>query len=357
MNSFNPSTIWEESFTKASELLYNATDGQVQLGTIDFYNNCPEVAATADIVIEKGSGGASAHAGGLGTNGRHLYLKSDTHWKDEPGNRGYVGIVHELGHYVFSLLDSYIDKDGNPASCIAGSSVASLMDAGTFVRSERTEFALEANEDDCADTAQVQVRGETDWPWIVDYVSDTYGATLIAPAAYNQAMPADHQALTFNYFSCDLRSVIALDRSGSMDGAKLSTAKAGAKLYVDLAEATDSLGVSSFSSSASVDYGIDEMTDPNKALAKAAIDGLSATGSTSIGGGLRTSLNMITGEGDKVSNEVIVLLSDGRQNAGENPASVLPDLKDRGVAVYAIGIGADVDAGLLSNIANETGGT
>ena len=41
--NFDPNSSWEGAFNRASELLYNATDGQVQIGTVNFYNNCPQV--------------------------------------------------------------------------------------------------------------------------------------------------------------------------------------------------------------------------------------------------------------------------------------------------------------------------
>ena len=61
---FNPNSDWEGAFTRASELLYHSTNGQVQLGTINFYNNCPQVVNKADVIIHPGEGGASAHVGG-----------------------------------------------------------------------------------------------------------------------------------------------------------------------------------------------------------------------------------------------------------------------------------------------------
>ena len=55
-------------------------------------------------------------------------------------------------------------------------------------------------------------------------------------------------------------------------------------------------------------------------------------------------------------SEAILLLSDGAQNTGTDPLSVLDDLKARGVRVYAVAIGADADAILLRQLAEETGG-
>jgi uncharacterized protein YegL len=377
-SSFNPNKTWEGAFTRASELLYNATDGQVQLGEIALYNNCPLMMDKADILISPGTGRAAAHAGGLGNLAWHTFLYND----NNSSQLGHVTIVHELGHYVFELYDEYRDIDGNeftdaqgnPIACVAGSIEASLMDAGESYNNQRTEFALYSTElTSCANTEQVQKtkkilqtpEGIIDWPWIKYTVQKKYGANLSMPQQRNTAMPPGHKAPTFKYFDCSVRGVVTLDSSGSMAGAKLMTAKQGAQNFIDLASVSsnpaaapvvDHIGIASYSSMPSVDYPISPMTGTNKSAAKAAINALSAGGATNIGGGLQTALDMILGEGDPVSNEVIVLLSDGLHNTGTAPASVLPAIQNRGVTVYTIGVGGDVDASLMSNIASATGG-
>ena len=113
-----------------------------------------------------------------------------------------------------------------------------------------------------------------------------------------------------------------------------------------------------FITSTTVNYPINLMTNTNKTAAHSfAINSLVASGLTNIGGGLQTSLNMITGQGAPVSNEVIVLLSDGLHNTGTSPSAALPSIIERGVVVYTIRLGTGADTTLLSNIANQTGGS
>lgn len=380
--NFNPNHDWEGSITRASELLYNATDGQVQLGEISLYNNCPQMIDKADVLISPGTGRAAAHPGGLGKLGWHTFLYNENDSLNLNDQRGHVTVVHELGHYVFELYDEYRDIDGNefkdtngnPIACVPGSTEASLMDAGGSYNNQRTEFALYSTELlSCANTEQVQKtkqilqtpEGIIDWPWIKYTVQKNYGANLSMPQVRDTVMPPGHQAPTFKYFDCSVRGVVTLDRSGSMAGAKLATAKQGAQNFIDLASVStnsttapvvDHIGIASYSSMPSVDYQISPMTGTHKSAAKATIGALSASGATNIGGGLQTALDMILGEGDPVSNEVIILLSDGLHNTGTAPASVLPAIQNRGVTVYTIGVGGDVDASLMSNIASATGG-
>lgn len=138
--------------------------------------------------------------------------------------------------------------------------------------------------------------------------------------------------------------------------AAISLAKQGAKNFINMLEETDRAGVVSYSSSATADYAMSPMIDANKTAARAAIDPLSASGSTNIGSGLQTSLGQIVGDGSPTSNEIIVLLSDGMHNTGTHPDNVLPAIKNRKAVVYTIGLGS-VDAALMSRIASETGGT
>jgi len=79
--------------------------------------------------------------------------------------------------------------------------------------------------------------------------------------------------------------------------------------------------------------------------------------STAIGDALMQSLKTLSfGE---AQSKVIVLLTDGRHNAGSHsPKEAVAQAKKAGVRIYTIGIGAkgDYDAALLETIAKETGG-
>lgn len=387
---------WEPLFKEASKLLYDATEGQVKLGKVEVYVNCPQVENKADVKIYDDHQEAGAHTEGMGSPGARIRL-SQTHktvTTSGAGNRGQLGLVHELGHYAFGLKDEYEDKNSKKtagAYCIDQSgNTASLMDAGTTTpTNQRHELCWSGNHR-AGQTEQCRKRKigstvyeDTDsWTWLAAFVKEKYGATLTVPTSDPAGSTAGHGAdPQIEYPGCGLRSVLCIDRSGSMaasaalrlaDGgrpyegtplalsaaglAPIDLAKQGAGSFIQLLEELDRAGVTSFSDAASVDYPMNQMSAANKASALAAISGLQASGSTNIGGGLQASLGQITGEGDKVAGEVIVLLSDGMHNTGTDPDSVLPALKQRGVTVHTIGLG-QVDAALMSRIARETGGT
>lgn len=381
---------WKPLFEEASKLLYNATEKQMQFGTITVFNNCPAQQDSADIHVVNDTSGARAHVPGLGIAGRHLWI-SQTHKSTSGVAIGQIGVVHELGHYAFNLYDEYLGKTlpisvaptGTPTKDPAeafycampnGGGKASIMDAGTRVSpaNTRTEFCTDPadgfttshesgyiNGTDYIVNGQQDKHGQSSWDTIVQYSNSTYGITLNAPTSEPQNDVTGHQPITWDVQSCETRAVISIDRSGSMIGQKIVLAKEAGKLFVDLSNNGEDIGVTSFASDASVNFILQEVTsDSIKQGARNAIDGLNASGLTNIGGGLQVSLGQITGVAadQRTDNEIIVLLSDGQHNTGTAPGAVIPSIINEKVKVHTVGLGADADLALLQQIASETGG-
>ncbi len=208
-------------------------------------------------------------------------------------------------------------------------------------------------------TIQEEKHGESAWSTIEDHSSTNFTApqTVSPNALPSNLLPEIVVIDGFGYAVC-------LDRSGSMSGTRMDMAKSAAKILINLARGATSskrgsnLSVTSFSSSARIDAAVREIVDnATRTELKNAVDNLSATGSTAIGEGLRTSydsLKQMTSE--QFKGKAIVLLSDGAQNSGINPLSVLPDLITNDVTVYTIALGTGADKALMEQIARETGG-
>jgi len=148
--------------------------------------------------------------------------------------------------------------------------------------------------------------------------------------------------------------VTCIDRSGSMDNHKIVDAKTAASTFVGLLNTNDKIGVTSFSSSASVDYPltlIQGQTQKDNAIY--AINDIDAGGGTSIGSGMRTSQNQLDAAGSADNPWAIILLSDGISDGSEY--GVLPTIPDH-TDIYTIGLGAGADEQLMNFIASETGG-
>ncbi len=175
----------------------------------------------------------------------------------------------------------------------------------------------------------------------------------------------EEDAVIYQGESNNIDVVQVIDRSGSMgdgfyepDIYYLQTAKNAGKLFVDQMEIGDMIGISSFSTSASVDYNLAEIIsgENQQQLAKDAIDVLSADGSTTIGGGLQTGKNQLDQYGNASHPWGMILLSDGEENDPPYVDDVLPDIVTTKTKVYTISFGLYSDESLLDSIATETGG-
>lgn len=179
-----------------------------------------------------------------------------------------------------------------------------------------------------------------------------------------------------------------LDRSGSMGGAPLANAKSAANQGITTMDIGDEVAVVSFSSSAGTNYSLRLITDDTvRQGARAAVNGLSAGGATSIGAGLLAACGQLTNANSTQRN--YVLLSDGMQNTPPTPEDALnspcfqnlsstPEsaAKTGGAPfteestleqsfsttarvvqrVHTIAFGTGADQQLLLDIANQTGG-
>ncbi len=158
-----------------------------------------------------------------------------------------------------------------------------------------------------------------------------------------------------------IRTVVAnidvveiIDRSGSMGGSKIAAARDAAKLFVDMMDTGDKIGVVSFSSGSSVNFALTEIQDGTKDQAKSAINSISAGGGTSIGAGLQAGWGQLQNYPDDPVR-AMVLMSDGHHNRSPHPDSVLPSIAGD-VLIYTIGFGSGADATMMTNIASQRNG-
>ena len=95
----------------------------------------------------------------------------------------------------------------------------------------------------------------------------------------------------------------------------LQDAKQAATSFVSLMQTDDQIGVVSFSNSGSVNYPLTTITsDAIINAAINAINGLTASGGTSIGAGMQLAQGQLNSRGRNESPWAIVLLSDGEEN-------------------------------------------
>lgn len=143
--------------------------------------------------------------------------------------------------------------------------------------------------------------------------------------------------------------MLVLDRSSSMQGPKFGAARSAVAAFaaeMDFQRAR--VGLITFNQGPSLDQGL--TTDP-AALVRA-LPALEAGGNTNIGLAVREARAELAGpRGRSGVDKAIVLLTDGLP---QQPSLALDEARlarDGGIAVYAIGLGGDLDPGLLVQMA------
>ena len=140
--------------------------------------------------------------------------------------------------------------------------------------------------------------------------------------------------------------VLVLDRSRSMRCGPLAHLKAGAVQLIDrLTRSTvgtcgerlgggSRMAVVSFACEAETETGL---TDQVPAL-KQAVEGLTAQGPTNHGAAFAAARGLF--EADSPNEKILILFTDGQTTAGPDPAPEAEALKQEGVSIYCVGLGA-----------------
>ncbi|MFH1225252.1 MAG: vWA domain-containing protein [Candidatus Diapherotrites archaeon] len=183
---------------------------------------------------------------------------------------------------------------------------------------------------------------------IVSPGGTTYGGTAASVAA---SYPVQLGTWTAQGWSDDW-----IDYNVSVYYRKIDVSKDGAQYFVGLAdwEEQDQLALVSYNQSATLNQAL--TTDKNKVWV--AINGLSAGGNTATGDAIYKATDELMGGTNQNSDAMKfqVLLSDGQTNTGSSSSAAAQDAKNKGIIIYTIGLGEDVDANELQAIADITGG-
>ncbi|AUX49155.1 hypothetical protein SOCE26_107000 [Sorangium cellulosum] len=153
---------------------------------------------------------------------------------------------------------------------------------------------------------------------------------------------------------------LVLDVSGSMAGEPMARARDAARALVDKLDANDDFSLITFSSDAQVRIP-DGPVGPRRAMIKTTIDGITEGGGTNIGRGLELGYVQATQPGiPEDAVKVVLLLSDGRANAGITSSDRLSrlalDAFQAGIQTSTFGLGADYDGALMSSVASDGAG-
>lgn len=156
-----------------------------------------------------------------------------------------------------------------------------------------------------------------------------------------------------------LHLALVLDRSGSMGGAPLETAKRAAAYLVHRLRSDDQLSVVAYDGDVALVHGLAPV-GVDQQLIEHAIGGIRSGGSTNLSGGWLKGVEQLRAIPGGTGPKKVVLLSDGHANVGVSDADELAKLArgaaDDGVSTTTIGFGHGFDEDLMTAMANEGGG-
>lgn len=142
--------------------------------------------------------------------------------------------------------------------------------------------------------------------------------------------------------------MIVLDRSGSMDGNKLSLAKEAAARSVELLREKDTFGFIAFDDRPWEIIEAGPLKDKEKIVEK--IRTLSSGGGTEIYSSLEMAYEKLMDA--KLQRKHIILLTDGQSNASSNYEELIEEGKEKNITLSTVSIGSDADKYLLEDLAD-----
>ena len=149
---------------------------------------------------------------------------------------------------------------------------------------------------------------------------------------------------------------LVLDKSGSMEGAKIVSLRQAAKNAIDLLDPDDHVSIVAFSDKV---YTIAPSTlATDKANLQRQIDRIRDGGGTAMSGGMRRGLSELDKNlsPDRLSR--MLLLTDGQTFGDEDQCQELgAAMGDKGIVIQALGLGEDWNEDLLDQVAEASGGT
>jgi hypothetical protein len=397
----NPES-WRSIFNDASSRLWNATNGQLKIGTVTVYRRALSRKDDADVWILPGNG--TAYSNGvakLGVPGYHTSLYGKRHRSNNAAFRGGFSLAHELSHYVLGLYDQYqgayvplakknswTSSDLGPIQRIPFSVAGNLMAGGGGVGNTATEFdsATDVNKGSAVGnrwwmTENWIMNGKSSWETLAEFKWNGEHVFPNVPTAADTVLPAGDTDVVWEVLPDVARLSVVIDRSGSMSAEnRMALAKLGAGFMVGLTVdrhvvsnfvngvtdtvvyPADHLSVIDFDSSVTELLPITVVDGAGvvRSDAKQAIASLAPRGGTAIGHGVQKAVEVFAADtpSGPGAQENIVVLSDGADNSSRvtSMTQAAANAANRGAKIYTIALGNSADVTGLNDMANATGG-
>jgi Ca-activated chloride channel family protein len=156
-----------------------------------------------------------------------------------------------------------------------------------------------------------------------------------------------------------VNAAIVIDRSGSMQGARIAAAKEGARVALERLNSDDTIALVAYNHNVDVLSPAGPLGRSHASL-KRAIDRLTADGTTALYDGVKEGGRQVTEllSDDNVNR--VILLSDGLANVGPSSPRELAELgrklASKGISVSTIGLGLDYNEDLMQRLAAASDG-
>ena len=151
--------------------------------------------------------------------------------------------------------------------------------------------------------------------------------------------------------------VIVLDRSGSMQGRKITDARQAALKLLENLSSQDRFGLVTYSSDVRMDSPLVPVTESARELLVAVINRIDADGGTNLGGGLQEGIRVLTQTAKTGNPGRLILISDGLANEGITDPGALGNMASIAVekefAISTVGVGNDFNEQLMTAIADR----
>ena len=152
-----------------------------------------------------------------------------------------------------------------------------------------------------------------------------------------------------------LNLVLVIDESGSMSGDKIANLKSALHAFIERFREHDRITIVGFEHEARVILEAAEKT--NFASISKAIDDIHAAGSTNLHAGLMCGYEMAQKHFDPERTNRMIFLTDGNANVGVTESTEIANESRRctkqGISLVTIGLGVDMNNGLLREIADS----
>ena len=151
---------------------------------------------------------------------------------------------------------------------------------------------------------------------------------------------------------------IVLDRSGSMDGEKMSRAREAAIIALQCLDNNDIVSIVAYDDDARVIVPATKVSEKDYIIRQ--INGIYAVGSTALYAGVQKGAAEVRKFFSKNKVNRVILLSDGQANVGPQTPNDLrylgEELVEEGISVTTIGLGLDYNEDLMVELARSSNG-